>query len=174
MDRLRRFFRLIGREDASDQELLAFRTAYKKRYRSSYRATPGTIETLIALREQGYKIGIITNAGRASQQAKIDGIGIAHLIDGLIASGDFEWAKPDSRIFHHAMSEFGITYDMRREDGTTYMVGDSIQNDVEGAARAGLDPVLYSPESSEWFMEVWGYGFTVPVMNHMSQLLDIL
>ncbi|UZP42883.1 hypothetical protein NXS19_010699 [Fusarium pseudograminearum] len=123
----------------------------------------GTIETLTKLKEMGYKIGIITNASAVSQQDKIDRIGIAHLIDGLFASHELGWAKPDPQIYHYALHEFNITPEMLEGEGKTYMVGDDFRCDVRGAWDAGLDPIVYAPPFAEP-VPGWGWGFRCSIL----------
>ncbi|KAM0232611.1 hypothetical protein ACHAPO_007768 [Fusarium lateritium] len=169
---IHRFFSLIGLRDYGDKEVEAFGATYKKAYRSSRRATPGTIETLTKLREMGYKIAIITNGSKDSQQEKIDEIGIAHLVDRLFASCELGWEKPDSRIFHHAMSEYDITPEMLKGKGRPYMVGDDMDRDVHGAMDSGMDAIIYLPACAG---AAPGLSTSLPVIHdNMTQLLDII
>ncbi|WXC67102.1 hypothetical protein SNK03_012868 [Fusarium graminearum] len=121
----------------------------------------------------GYKIGIITNASAVSQQDKMDRIGIAHLIDGLFASHELGWAKPDPQIYHYALHEFNITPEMLEGEGKMYMVSDDFRCDVRGAWDAGLDPIVYAPPCAE---PVPGPPWTsLPVIyEDMTQLLGII
>ncbi|KAM0377675.1 hypothetical protein ACHAPY_006856 [Fusarium culmorum] len=173
LNRIYKFFSLIGLNDYTDDELQAFDATYKEAYRSSNRATTGTIETLTKLKEMGYKIGIITNASSVCQQDKIDRIGIAHLIDGLFASHELDWAKPDPQIYHYALYEFNVTPEMLEGEGKTYMVGDDLKCDVKGAWEAGLNPVMYAPPCAG---TVSGEPWTsLPVIyEDMTQLLGII
>ncbi|KAF5248355.1 hypothetical protein FAUST_291 [Fusarium austroamericanum] len=157
LNRIYKFFSLIGLKDYIDDELQAFDATYKEVYRSSNRATTGTIETLTKLKEMGYKIGIITNASAVSQQDKIDRIGIAHLIDGLFA--------------YHEL--FNVTPEMLEGEGKTYMVGDDLRCDVRGAWDAGLDPIVNAPPCAE---PVPGppWASLPDIYEDMTQLLGII
>ncbi|OBS22550.1 hypothetical protein FPOA_08887 [Fusarium poae] len=170
--RTRHFFSLIGLSDYGEEQVKAFDDTYKKAYQSSRRATPGTIETLTKLREMGYKIAIITNGSEDSQQDKINQIGIAHLVDRLFASWELGWAKPDSRIFHHAMGKYDITPEMLKGKGRPYMIGDDMERDVHGAMDAGMDAIIYSPACAGAAPES---SNAVPVIfDNMTQLLSIM
>ncbi|KAK6703134.1 hypothetical protein SNK04_013020 [Fusarium graminearum] len=173
LNRIYKFFSLIGLEDYTDDELQAFDATYKEAYRSSNRATTGTIETLTKLKEMGYKIGIITNASAVSQHDKIDRIGIAHLIDGLFASHELGWAKSDPQIYRYALYEFNITPEMLEGEGKTSMVGDDFRCDVRGAWDAGLDPIVYASSCAE---PVPGPPWTSlsVIFEDMTQLLGII
>jgi putative hydrolase of the HAD superfamily len=49
--------------------------------------------------------------------------------------------KPDARVFLHALKETGAK---RKE---SLMIGDSLEADVLGARRVGMEAVYFNPES---------------------------
>ena len=49
--------------------------------------------------------------------------------------------KPDARVFLHALKETGAN---RKE---SLMIGDSLEADVLGARRVGMEAVYFNPES---------------------------
>ncbi|KAL6904274.1 HAD-like domain-containing protein [Trichoderma evansii] len=82
------FFASFGLPEPSLDEAQKFRDAYKAVYRENRRTTLGSIETLVRLREHGYRIAIITNGQVQDQTDKAKAIGILHLIDRIITSGE--------------------------------------------------------------------------------------
>ena len=60
-------------------------------------------------------------------------------VAGIIDSGVVGVAKPDPRIFDHALQVVGATADR------AVHVGDAYQYDVRGARAAGIRPILVDP-----------------------------
>ncbi|KAL2674273.1 hypothetical protein Neosp_012724 [[Neocosmospora] mangrovei] len=156
------FYTALGLPKPSLDEVNDFRGGYKTIYRANRKATPGSVETLLRLRKHGYRICIITNGQTEDQAAKAEAIGIGHLVDRIITSEEAGYRKPDPRIFHYAMEQFGAS-------PQTIMVGDSAESDIKGALDSQLTPIMYSPTSQE--SQRFLSGQQVPVIHHMSQLL---
>jgi putative hydrolase of the HAD superfamily len=62
--------------------------------------------------------------------------GLLRLLDGVVTSAEVGVAKPDARVFRRALEIAGA------EAGRAVHVGDSLENDVEGARGAGVRAVL--------------------------------
>jgi FMN phosphatase YigB (HAD superfamily) len=91
--------------------------------------------TLQAIRAAGFRTGLISNAGVTSApflREMLAWHGFAGLFDCLVFSDEMELAKPDARIFAHALSQLGIAA------AEAVFVGDSPLHDVLGAQSAGL------------------------------------
>lgn len=84
------------------------------------------------LAASGLKLAVVTNAPGDYQRKKIADLGLAADFDVVVVSGDIGIAKPDSRIFHAACDGLGL-----RPDEVAH-VGDRLDADARGAARAGL------------------------------------
>ncbi|KAM0347593.1 hypothetical protein ACHAPU_004605 [Fusarium lateritium] len=158
------FFAALGLPELNLDEVQEFRDAYKAVYRGNRRATPGSIKTLVRLREHGYRIVIITTNGQIEDQtAKAEDIGVLHLCKRIITSGEAGCRKPDPRIFQYAMEQLGSSFH------ATHMIGDSVDSDMKGGIDAQLAPILYSPEtlvSQQTLFEQ-----QVPIIHHMPELL---
>jgi putative hydrolase of the HAD superfamily len=66
--------------------------------------------------------------------------GILELVAGLVTSAEVGAAKPNPRVFERALAVAGV------EPGEALHVGDKVDNDVEGAAAAGVRAVLLQRE----------------------------
>jgi beta-phosphoglucomutase-like phosphatase (HAD superfamily) len=139
---------------------------YKPSYRGNRRATPGSVETLVRLREHGYRLAIVSNGQIEDQAAKAKAIGIRHLVDRIFTSEEGGCCKPNRRIFQFAIEALGASPHM------VHMVGDSADSDIKGALDAGLSAILYSPIAQE--SQRLLFGEEVPVVRHMGQLLEHL
>jgi putative hydrolase of the HAD superfamily len=101
----------------------------------SWEIFPDTHPTLMALRERGLRLGIVSNFdGRLIDICT--GLGIAHAVDIIVMSSRAGFAKPDPRIFITALQQLGVT------PTEALHVGDSERDDVAGAQAAGLHAVL--------------------------------
>jgi putative hydrolase of the HAD superfamily len=93
---------------------------------------PDVIPTLIALRDRGCKIGIVSNGRSVKQWEKIIRLGLQHFFHTVVISEEVGFEKPDAKIFELALKKLHV-----RADETAY-VGDSIETDVFGANQTGL------------------------------------
>jgi len=82
------------------------------------------------LRSEGLKLGLVSNTGR-----DLDAF-VAHhhlRVDAALGSGAFGRTKPHPTIFRAVLERLGV------EPEEAAMVGDSIEDDVEGAHAAGIE-----------------------------------
>ena len=96
---------------------------------------PDAVDTLKALRNKGYLLGIITNGPSVLQNRKLDVCALRPLVDLCVVSGDENLHKPDPEIFRRAASRMGVGCH------NCVYVGDPPVNDIEGARRAGMRPI---------------------------------
>jgi HAD superfamily hydrolase (TIGR01549 family) len=95
------------------------------------------LPTLADLRERGLKIGLVSNTGRDLRlfvtHHRLD-------VDGAVSSGAHGKTKPHPAIFEAALEQLAV------EPGDAAMVGDSIEDDVEGARAVGMRGLLIDRE----------------------------
>jgi putative hydrolase of the HAD superfamily len=103
----------------------------------------GLFETLYTLKQQGIRIGIITNGQMDVQQATIGGLCLGGLMDVVIISETVGIKKPAPEIFHMALDELDVSA------ATSWFVGDHALNDVIGSSAAGLTGVWLNVDG-EW------------------------
>jgi putative hydrolase of the HAD superfamily len=126
--------RAVGLED----DALARRSAetYGRARSGGLILAPGAAELLVALRERGCKLGLVTNGFAATHHDKIDRLGLRELIDAFFLADEVGMVKPDPELFRHACRVLGS------QPGFAAMVGDRYGRDVVGAHDAGLFTVL--------------------------------
>jgi putative hydrolase of the HAD superfamily len=98
-------------------------------------AYPDSAPTLIALRERGVRLVVVSNWDWSLHE-RLAETGLTPLLDGALASAEVGSAKPDGAIFRAALELAGA----RPEEA--WHVGDTPAADVEGARAAGIRPVL--------------------------------
>jgi putative hydrolase of the HAD superfamily len=92
-----------------------------------YEDAPPVLEDL---RARGLKLGLVSNTGR-DLDAFVSHHGLQ--VDAAIGSGAFGRTKPHPAIFEAVLERLGV------EPRHASMVGDSIEDDIEGARATGIE-----------------------------------
>jgi putative hydrolase of the HAD superfamily len=104
-----------------------------------FTAYPDVLPALGELRERGVGLVIASNWD-CSLQDWLAPTGILDLVDGVVTSAEVGEAKPSSRVFERALAVARVS------PGEALHVGDKVDNDVQGAAAAGVRAVLLQRE----------------------------
>ena len=101
---------------------------------------PEITETLSALKKMGLKLGILSNTfvNRASLERHLDHLGILDFFTVRLYSYEFDFRKPDMRIFKIAAEKIGELFE------NILFVGDSLNNDIKPALTSGMSAALKS------------------------------
>ena len=92
-----------------------------------------TLPTLLRLRDQGLKLGLVSNSARDVREFAVHhGLDV----DAGISSFHHGKTKPHASIFRAVLDLLEV------EPHEALMVGDSVDDDIEGARAAGLQAVL--------------------------------
>lgn len=118
-----------------DPDLL---TAYYEFWEPHTLTDPQVRPMWTALREQGIKIGVLSNTiwPRSWHQGWFRRDGVLDLLDGDVYSSEISWTKPSPRAFEAAMAAVGAT-----DPARCVYVGDRLFDDVWGAQNAGLKAI---------------------------------
>ncbi|MFC6787710.1 HAD family hydrolase [Halobaculum halobium] len=116
--------------------------AYRDAVTTALVPVTGARELVSALRET-YRVGLLTNGPVRAQSAKLDYLGWWDAFDTTHISGDLPAGKPDERAFAALLD--GLESD---PDATAF-VGDHPEEDIRGAAAAGLRTVHVLDEGGE-------------------------
>ena len=127
---------------------------------------PGVISTLCELRSRGVATGLISNC--TEDVALVwDESPLAPLFDAAVFSARAGCMKPDPRIYELAFAELGL-------DGSGCLfVGDGANDELGGARRVGMTPVLIHPdgEAPRWDgLESWS-GLRISAIPHVLELV---
>ncbi len=93
---------------------------------------PGVIKTLIQLRHQGLKLGVVSDAPKLRAYERLYGMRIVDFFDVIVTHDDTHKYKPSRRPFEHALKQ------LKLKPEECIMVGDWIKGDVLGAKKVGL------------------------------------
>jgi putative hydrolase of the HAD superfamily len=95
-----------------------------------------------AARERG-RVCVVVSNWDISLRDVLARVGLAPLLDGVVVSAEVGAAKPSPAIFERALHVAGV------KASEAIHVGDSPVEDVQGAARAGIEPVLVSRDGTQ-------------------------
>ena len=106
---------------------------------------PNLSGTLKSLKESGIKLGIVSNTfvNGCSLNRHLAIEGLLDHFDIKIYSYNYTFRKPDKRIFDLASEQINVN------PANTLFVGDRVDNDVKGALKAGMIPVLKTPTQTK-------------------------
>lgn len=96
---------------------------------------PGVVEMLQAVKDRGYKMGIVTSRTKESTMGYLEMFNIGHFFDGLVSCDDTVIHKPNPEPLFMGLEKLGAKAD------EAIMVGDSIF-DIKCANNAGVKSVL--------------------------------
>lgn len=106
---------------------------------------PGNLRTLKRIKAMGKAVGVVTNTLVPAQLlfSRLQALGILPLADAVIASSELGWRKPHPRVFETASRCLDV------DPNCTVFVGDRLDDDIAGAAAAGMLTVLSRQYRSE-------------------------
>lgn len=123
--------------EITEEEALEFQHVYRKH--QQHLDISKTMERILnLLKERGVSLAILTNGETNHQMEKIRGMGLECWFsdDRIFVSDAVGYFKPDVRTFRAVEDALHLN----REE--TWYIGDSIENDVEGAGAAGWHMIL--------------------------------
>lgn len=144
-------------------ELLAWRLEFA---RHALVSAPATTEALAELRRRRYRLGLLSNSTEdvAIVWPETD---LAPLFDVAVFSATAGYLKPDPRIYVLACDALEVP------PADCLFVGDGANDELAGAERVGMTPVLLQPPEIRplWDgLERWS-GLRVPSVSGVLQLV---
>jgi len=122
-----------GYEDVSSEVIRSGLNTLFSVTQSNWMLEEDAIPTLKKLRDMGYSLGIISNAGDdADVQQLAHGFGISKYFDFILTSAACSYRKPHPRIFELALSNWYCP------PNEAVMIGDNLDADIRGAQNAGI------------------------------------
>ena len=113
-----------------------FRRVSTEFYPNTVKAYPHAKEVLLRLKEQGYKLGIVTNKIHSSTEYCLRLIDLEGIFDSLVCYDDVKNPKPDKEAIIKCASELGA-FDLSK----VLYIGDN-KSDLDTANNAGVDCAL--------------------------------
>ena len=129
---LREYLLGIGAAEELVDELVAMR---RDSTRGLLVPRPGALETLVELRDRGYRVGLITVCSEDVPDVWSE-TGFVDLFDAAVFSCSVGLRKPDPRIYQLACEQLGV------DPAEAIFVGDGANDELAGAERVGMRAVL--------------------------------
>lgn len=143
---------------------------YRKHKPQGLRYFDRTVETLLKLRQSGKKLGIITDGRVDAQQAKIDALKVADLVDNIIITdslGGEAFRKPDPTSFEKMLRYLNVT-----PEEAVY-VGDNPQKDFAIKKYMPINTVRIFTGNSIYNETEYKFGIRPDkIINNIGELLE--
>ncbi len=130
-------------------------------------AEPDLAQSMEKLKEQGLKIGIVSNTfvHKSTLEKHLDSLGIRDMFDLRIYSYECGLRKPDPRIFQRAAERIGV------EPARILFVGDRIDKDIRPALKAGMLAAMKQAHSNAGKTLPEG-AFRIKKISELPPLVD--
>jgi putative hydrolase of the HAD superfamily len=160
--------RQTGR-DLTPQALTHAEAVYERFTAASLVPVPGAIETLEWLTACGLRLGLVSNCAPDIPRLWRTSV-FAQYFDYCAFSCQIGAVKPDPAIYHAALDALGLL------PAQTLYVGDGSDEELSGAARCGMRPVLIAMDLSNTYdaqrkdVEAWS-GLVIRTLSELSGLV---
>ncbi len=148
----------IGREDEKNSVLNAYRA-----HMPSISLYPGVSELLCELKNQGYKIGVITDGRPEGQRNKIKALGLQDLVDDIIITDELggpQFRKPCDIAFRIIQTKWKLS------PSQIAYVGDNPIKDFQAPKQLGMKSI--------WFNNSEGlYQVASECQNTITKIADL-
>lgn len=125
-----------------DQELWlkmianAFRSVSMRRFR----LYPGVRDVLTAVRGQGVRLFLLSNAQRIFTLPELEMAGIVDFFDDIYISSDYGMAKPETAFLERLLSDHSL------DPADCVMIGNDWRSDMAIAAKCGVDGIFLNTD----------------------------
>lgn len=146
----------------SDCEILNFQKYYNQNLTHIQLFAPYPA-ALARLKNQGYRLGIISNGTSQHQMTKVTALGMLQYVDQrhIYISETLRLDKPDPRLFQRVMKIESIP------PAQCVYVGDHFLNDVVGAKQAGLKAIWFNHRQRQ------AAQLTIQPEGELTQVADL-
>ncbi|MBQ9731117.1 MAG: HAD family hydrolase [Bacilli bacterium] len=122
------FKELYGVDDEKAKEIAVVFRGLSTKYIRTYKGVKTLLKTL---KENDFKIYLLSNAQEIFTLPELDKLGLTEYFDGIAISSKYGIKKPNKEFYKRAIEDFNI-------DGEILMVGNDYECDVKPAIELGL------------------------------------
>jgi FMN phosphatase YigB (HAD superfamily)/rhamnose utilization protein RhaD (predicted bifunctional aldolase and dehydrogenase) len=105
----------------------------------------GVYDFIIWNKNNGIKIGILTDYETEYQINKLDKLGLLKYIDIIVTSEEVGIEKPSTKMFFNILEKMGLS------SNEVIMIGDNYDKDIKGALNVGIKSYWFNKDNSEFF-----------------------
>jgi len=157
-------------DDSLDNELVdeashIFLDYYSKHLSKETKIYPNVKETLVSLKDRGYRLAVVTNKPISFVSPILDDLGLDNIFEFYLGGDSLDEKKPSPKPLLYLCDKLNI------DTKDTLMVGDS-KNDILSANRASIDSigVTYGYNYAE---SIDNYNPTF-VIDNFAEILDVI
>lgn len=135
----------------------------------SFKLIKNAQKTLIDLNKKNFMIGIVSNIDQSMLEQILINTKIKHLVNFGLSSESAQSCKPDGKIFEIAKRKTGL------KKSELLFIGDSIEHDIFGSSKYGIQNVLFSEKNITAPLET-GKHYEEPDFSiaDLSELCDLI
>ncbi|MBI3244910.1 MAG: HAD family hydrolase [Deltaproteobacteria bacterium] len=150
----------------TEEQFARYRALQWERRARDFLLREGVHETLAEIRDRGLHVGMVSNIDDDQLGHMLELARVRPHFDSILSSEAAQSCKPDASIFQEALRRAGCA------PHEALFVGDSLQQDIAGANRVGLQSVLIwsDPEREPTI----GEHRPRHVIRRIPELLDLL
>jgi putative hydrolase of the HAD superfamily len=173
---LRELLRELGYIEAAESVLRSSLDAMYSITQTNWGLEEDSQATLQKLKSQDYHLGIYSNAGDDKDvQELIGNFGIRPYFDFVLTSAACYYRKPHPRAFEIAIAQWNITPE------EAVMIGDSLQADIEGAKKLGMQTIWITRRAQfnaeekrrvQPGFEIFGFDELFPILEKIAAVGD--
>lgn len=116
---------------------------YLRSFENNWCLFDDVYEVVETLYNKGYKLGVISNGDLAQQKDKLRRTGILDFFEIVTTSSEYDYSKPDPRLYETIIERFGINKD------EMIMIGDQVEKDVIPCLSIGIDAIWLNRTNKE-------------------------
>ncbi|GAB4538104.1 MAG: hypothetical protein Kow0063_25590 [Anaerolineae bacterium] len=137
---------------------------------AAWKAYPDAKATLKHLSEQGYRLGLLSNAtDDAFIQRLVNRLGLRPWLSPTFSSAGLGWRKPLREPFDLILSRWNLPPE------TVIMVGDTLNADIQGAHNSGMRAVLITADespSNDTYRETIQPDASIATLSELAGVID--
>lgn len=136
---------------------------------ATLRSFPKTLDILIYLKNQGYRLAVISNGIAVKQWEKLVRLNLHPFFDKVITSEEVGYEKPSKEIYYEALRR------MRVRPENSIMIGNKLKADALGAVNAGISAILVNSDVTTSDMQyIRDENLDITVLDNIADLNKIL
>lgn len=165
-EEFREILSTLGVSSYTDEDLQRIIDVHSEPFIKHVRIRKGAKTLLTILQQNKIKLGIVANIYSEAMNPVLEREKLLHFFTTIIASVDVGYRKPDPIIFHLALKQLHL------KPQEVIMVGDSPQNDIQGAHNLGIQTVRLmrgpnrtKPDIVKPDYKIWNFSNLLPIIG---------
>lgn len=144
-----------------DKKPLEIYDIYLESFEKNWCLFNDVYDVIVKLYNLGYKLGVISNGDLSQQSDKLKKTGIYDFFDIVTTSSEYEYSKPDTRLYESIINRFNI------DKEKMIMIGDQVEKDVLPCLSIGIDGIWLNRKNKE-------NNYNVKEIKNLNEIFNYL